>query len=479
MAESLRSQASRLKRAIASIPLVFLGSALSRAWVHSTTPMLSSSPALLGLTPGNLFDIAGALCALALALLSTRIETQHKQSTLIAAGACGASAATLLISLSGALGVDSAFGLCLQGFAGVLGGAGFMTLSLTWYAFYMSFNPARMIVFVCMAQLSSDLLIFAVQGYGSPQLDCLLFLLPLAGWWAYRRSVARLSPEDAPLRALGSRPFPWKPVLFLAVYAFAYSIAESSSDVLQGYPEEFLYLIPPALFVIGVVLQPRHLSLHAIYLLICPLMLCALLLPVALPNLRDGISAAFISLGYDSSKIVGSLILGSLSYRLGLSPLWLVGIARAFSYTGLFLGNRCYQAFELAGGGLSTTLCVLLALCVAVASLVLFTEKGLDDNWAMLPRVQRQDLGAAPNREDNTTDEGALPPMAIARARAVYGLTAREEEVLCLLAQGKNVPAIAADMFLAQGTVKAHVQHIYQKMDVHSRAELVARLGGA
>ena len=66
---------------------------------------------------------------------------------------------------------------------------------------------------------------------------------------------------------------------------------------------------------------------------------------------------------------------------------------------------------------------------------------------------------------------------AIARARELYGLTAREEEVLGLLAQRKTVPTIAEDMFLAQGTVKAHVQHIYQKMDVHSRAELEARLG--
>ncbi len=479
MADLRWTQVSKLKRAVTGIPLVFLGSALSRTWVRSTTPLLSDAPALLGLTPGNLFDASAAFCALALALLSTRIEASRRQTALAGIGGCTASIATLIISLSGVLGLGPAAQAILDGLAGILGGAGFMALSLTWCTFYMAFNPARMIVFSCTAQLASDLLIFAVQGYRPPQLNCLLVLLPLAAWWSYRKSVARLSPEDAPLRAPNARPFPWKPVLFLAVYAFAYSIAESSSGVLTGYPEMFLYLIPPALFVVGAVLQPRRLSLRAIYLVICPLMLCALLLPVALPDLHGGVAAALISLGYDSSKIMGTLILGSLSYRLGISPLWLVGITRTFSYTGLFLGSRCCQALALADGGLSAPLCALLALCVAVVSLVLFTERGLDANWAMLPRAGGP--GVQRTTGDGLSAEGpgggqAAPPMAIARARAVFDLTAREEEVLCLLAQGKNVPTIAADMFLAQGTVKAHVQHIYQKMDVHSRTELIARL---
>lgn len=59
----------------------------------------------------------------------------------------------------------------------------------------------------------------------------------------------------------------------------------------------------------------------------------------------------------------------------------------------------------------------------------------------------------------------------------MYALTQRESEVLILLAQGKTVKGIGSDMFIAEGTVKAHIQHIYQKMDVHSRAELMRTLG--
>ena len=54
-----------------------------------------------------------------------------------------------------------------------------------------------------------------------------------------------------------------------------------------------------------------------------------------------------------------------------------------------------------------------------------------------------------------------------------YRLTARESEVLLLLAQHKTVSEIEAELFIANGTAKAHVRHIYHKMDIHTRDELL------
>lgn len=73
-------------------------------------------------------------------------------------------------------------------------------------------------------------------------------------------------------------------------------------------------------------------------------------------------------------------------------------------------------------------------------------------------------------------EEGMLDSMKlrIEDLSTSYGLTQREIEVLHLLAQGKTNAQIGQDMFIAEGTVKAHVQHIYQKLDVHSRKELLA-----
>jgi two-component system nitrate/nitrite response regulator NarL len=53
-------------------------------------------------------------------------------------------------------------------------------------------------------------------------------------------------------------------------------------------------------------------------------------------------------------------------------------------------------------------------------------------------------------------------------------LTAREREVLVGIAQGKSIPAIAAQLYLAPSTVKSHVQRLYEKLGVSDRAAAVA-----
>lgn len=53
-------------------------------------------------------------------------------------------------------------------------------------------------------------------------------------------------------------------------------------------------------------------------------------------------------------------------------------------------------------------------------------------------------------------------------------LSAREREVLRLIARGLDNAAIAGHLFISESTVKNHVTNIYGKLDVRSRAEAVA-----
>jgi DNA-binding CsgD family transcriptional regulator/tetratricopeptide (TPR) repeat protein len=57
---------------------------------------------------------------------------------------------------------------------------------------------------------------------------------------------------------------------------------------------------------------------------------------------------------------------------------------------------------------------------------------------------------------------------------AVGGLTAREREVLALVAAGKSNRVIAADLLLSEHTVARHVQNILAKLDVPSRTAAAA-----
>ena len=47
-------------------------------------------------------------------------------------------------------------------------------------------------------------------------------------------------------------------------------------------------------------------------------------------------------------------------------------------------------------------------------------------------------------------------------------LSAREREVLGMIADGSSIPAIAKQLFLAPSTVKTHVQRLYEKLGVGS-----------
>jgi two-component system nitrate/nitrite response regulator NarL len=50
-------------------------------------------------------------------------------------------------------------------------------------------------------------------------------------------------------------------------------------------------------------------------------------------------------------------------------------------------------------------------------------------------------------------------------------LTPREQEILCLLAEGQSNKVIANNLGISDGTVKLHVKAILRKLDIHSRVE--------
>lgn len=55
-----------------------------------------------------------------------------------------------------------------------------------------------------------------------------------------------------------------------------------------------------------------------------------------------------------------------------------------------------------------------------------------------------------------------------------YKLTERETEVLKLLVNGKSYQQIANDLYISHGTVRKHVENIYEKLHVNSKAQAVS-----
>jgi LuxR family maltose regulon positive regulatory protein len=85
-------------------------------------------------------------------------------------------------------------------------------------------------------------------------------------------------------------------------------------------------------------------------------------------------------------------------------------------------------------------------------------------------------LEAFTNRATQSGSTNHPAEATVLQTPLVEPLSARELEVLNLIAEGLSNKAIAERLSLATGTVKVHLKHIYGKLDVNSRTQAVARL---
>jgi DNA-binding NarL/FixJ family response regulator len=79
------------------------------------------------------------------------------------------------------------------------------------------------------------------------------------------------------------------------------------------------------------------------------------------------------------------------------------------------------------------------------------------------PGVQRRLLAAASARAPETRPDRGLPD----------GLTAREADVLRLIAGGLSNREIAARLYVSEATVKSHINRLFAKTGVRDRAQAV------
>lgn len=137
-------------------------------------------------------------------------------------------------------------------------------------------------------------------------------------------------------------------------------------------------------------------------------------------------------------------LLGALEERGGITP-----VTAAIS-TSLTADEAANMLDELTGKGY----------------LRLQVEEGIQ-TYALAERDTRR-LPQPSLPSANHLEDGASKPPA-------EDLSERELEVLTLLASGRTNSEIAGDLFVAVGTVKSHVNNIYNKLKVRNRAEAVTR----
>ncbi|MEE0706913.1 MAG: helix-turn-helix transcriptional regulator, partial [Adlercreutzia sp.] len=95
------------------------------------------------------------------------------------------------------------------------------------------------------------------------------------------------------------------------------------------------------------------------------------------------------------------------------------------------------------------------------------------DSLAPMPGSMAADADSAD--EGEALEEGV--PVEIAAycqdLADEYGLTPREAEILALVALGRSAKYIADELQVSYNTTRTHIRHIYEKLNIHSKQELI------
>lgn len=115
---------------------------------------------------------------------------------------------------------------------------------------------------------------------------------------------------------------------------------------------------------------------------------------------------------------------------------------------------------------------VVLMGLIAVLVLLLSFSAVRGFAFYELARGRMEDSAGA-----GVTDDGARGFVFSSVAAGLveeFGLSEREGEILSALLKGHSLPRIANDLLISKSTVATHTQHIYKKLGLHSKQELIA-----
>ena len=271
--------------------------------------------------------------------------------------------------------------------------------------------------------------------------------------------------------------FPVRPVILMCAYAFAFYFSLSLSEGPNPYGMLGMLLISLLALAVAVGMPSRY-NVGFLYKTALPLMVAGL---VCLAFLGEGrtVAVLFANSGNVAFTLFIYIALAGVCARYEVSPAWMFGIVQLSSeisgLVGMAAGREFTAAFPAGSPEANLAMCAMV-VGVVVVSTVVFNDSVVARSFGMVPV----------DRDARDGDQAVLrgPAAAMSYSERIvwrcgqvarrYGLTLREQEVLELMVQGVSIPAIAERASISYGTAKTHVNHIYKKLDVHSRDEALA-----
>lgn len=367
----------------------------------------------------------------------------------------------------------------LQAILGILAGLGMGTGCLCWGCYYSSLDAQDIERTVVFSALPMALCYGLTLLGGRTFTAVVLVALPLCslGCYALRRPTQEPSAEKPLQPHQQSHHYGGFARTGLGVLAAAlaesvlWSITGSGATGLGAMAFSLAFFLGVALAMALAVLCitfARRLNLTILYRTLVPLLALALLLISC-----HGTGAAFCAnlctfAAQMCLDILTLIYFCELSQRGAIPAPLAIGLGRSFLEGGLCLGSLVGQAVS----ALMRTQAIELAPVLLGLGFLVTTASMVAMSDPIAPPAQN---GPDQAGADDETIE-LVQQLHQSRRDAIaerYGLSEREREVLGYLAKGRSTPYIRNELCISKSTANRHVEHIYAKMGIHSRQELI------
>lgn len=419
------------------------------------------------------YRIGQALSFAVIAAFSGRLYPLSDRATGVASASVACLVASAAVGLAPSLGFSDlpVFAVVGPGLTACVG-AFSSALYLAWFEVVCRLKVS--VVFGCFAAayLASGLMAFGLLLVAPPGGAMVLaVLLPAVSLPLYLTCIAKLG-DAVPYEGEKARSgwsFPFRPVVLMAMVAFANSLIGATLPEGEPTLSPLGAIGVGALVLLVVAWKGPSLDTRWLFQISLPLIIAAALGAMLGGRFSSPASTLLSNAAFVCFIVFVSVTLCGMVFRYGINPLWLMGCVFA-ARTGascLAAGVDALWAQELLSGQGRQLVMAALILVLSALYPVSYTFHDAYSSWG----VHLTQLGRERVEEPFEGLYGAC--MVASR---MNGMTRREEEILFYLAQGMTLPAIGERLCLSTATVKTHTQHVYKKMGVHSKAELMERI---
>lgn len=453
-----------------------------------TTPIFSPNASVFrggtaaGFMPYFIFSmfIALAVASLVLVICSRRVSWNPPRIVLICASLLYAASIVAFAALSLGWTVPPV----AVAIVGAVCGASTVVVTVRWAAFLSALNFREALVCSSILCISTS-----VVGIGFQALP----LHPRAVVYALIAMVGGVCPAlmDPPSRdatAEGSSPegelvstrnlfhVLHLPVIGLVIYAFMMSI---NKVLLWGMVDaEFIGAIFAAMLIVPILLVRTEKPAAAfVYRVIAPIIGGMVIVFVSFPagTFPHGAALWLVYIFLSALAIIALSQIIAVMHAGEFRREFVVGLA-------LFLGgvvSLCGLMWVNVFGGLDSYEPVIYVI-IAVYCALMVISLGWE-SWRNITAISgiEVDDGLAPAHAQQAEGEqsGVHRALTVTIPAAIsQKLTRRENEILSYLGRGHSNAYIAEKLFISESTVRTHVKHIYQKLEIHSREELFVLL---